>query len=53
MRRLALALALLMPVAIEGGLIVEAIPEVLISSERLNERLNYYLNKGNEDLFCK
>ena len=48
--QLALALALLIPVAIEGRLIAEAIPEVLISSERLNERLNYYLNKGREDL---
>ena len=39
-----------MPLAIEGGLIVEAIPEVLISSESLNDLLNYYLNKGREDL---
>ena len=34
MHRLALTVALLMPVVIDGGLVVEAIPEVLIADSR-------------------
>ena len=33
MHRLALTVALLMPVVIDGGLVVEAIPEVLVAQK--------------------
>ena len=38
MHRLALTVALLMPVVVDGGLVVEAIPEVLIAEGISKER---------------
>ena len=50
--RLALALALLMPITIEGGLLAEVIPEVLVAQQKSGlddiERLSKEVEQAEE-----